>query len=372
MKINKKMATSITTNGKKKISTFKKEFSSKFPYLTIQFLDPKRKEFDNDLNLVSIRSKKGVDISISGQNKINSLETKFEKILGIAIEVCYSKKDKLVRTKSSNDKTLSELNKWCQANGCDLILTDKKLFSKLNGGHKKKEKALEKSVFEEDKIQDVDPGLLDIKKTIKKIRLINGLKTKFDITIYTEEYSYFTSLVTFKVKGKNLVLRRINWYNDSYWTCESNKQDTLGSLISFYDSESDSSYFLNLENWQFSSFGEQDNGYDLELVENNIPKSFFPKSVFDKDGELNLYKVHNEIMYNEKLEEVVIQSPNKIIIESGKISLEIDIPSLDYSDRNYLDATSNEHDSEDGLLSVAEQIAKLKADLQMDLDELEK
>ena len=130
------MATSLTTNGKKKISTFKKEFSLKFNYLTIQFLDKKRKEYDNELNLVSIRTKKGEDISISGQNKINSLESKFEKKLGIGIEVCYSKAGKLVRTKSNNDKTLSELNKWCESNGCDLIQGNKKI--SLKSGNEKK------------------------------------------------------------------------------------------------------------------------------------------------------------------------------------------------------------------------------------------
>ena len=124
------MATLLTTNGKKKISTFKKEFSLKFNYLTIQFLDKKRKEYDNELNLVSIRTKKGEDISISGQNKINSLESKFEKNLGIGIEVCYSKAGKLVRTKSNNDKTLSELNKWCESNSCDQISKRKQLDSK--------------------------------------------------------------------------------------------------------------------------------------------------------------------------------------------------------------------------------------------------
>ena len=124
------MATSLSTNGRKKISTFKTEFSIKFPYLTIQFLDSKRKEFDQDLNLATVRSKKGNDISISGQNKINSLESKFEKTLGIAIEVCYSKNDKLIRTKSNNDKTLSELNRWCEANGCDLISKSKQFNSK--------------------------------------------------------------------------------------------------------------------------------------------------------------------------------------------------------------------------------------------------
>jgi hypothetical protein len=367
------MATSLTTNGKKKISTFKKEFSLKFNYLTIQFLDKKRKEYDNELNLVSIRTKKGEDISISGQNKINSLESKFEKKLGIGIEVCYSKAGKLVRTKSNNDKTLSELNKWCESNGCDLIQGNKKISLK-SGNEKKINKSKNKieSNFEEDNIEDFDTNLIEIKETIKKIRSIKDMKTKFDITIYTVDYSYFTSLVTFSIKGKELVLRRTNWYNDSYWTCEASLEDTLGSLLSFYDSESDTSYFLNLGNWLFSSSGEENNGYDLELVENKIPNSYFPKNVFDNDGELNLYKVHNEIMYNDKLEEVVIESPNKINIESGKISLEIDIPSLDYSERNYQDSNLSDEDSNDGLLSVAEQIAKLKADLQKDLDELEK
>ena len=241
------MATSLTTNGKKKISTFKKEFSLKFNYLTIQFLDKKRKEYDNELNLVSIRTKKGEDISISGQNKINSLESKFEKNLGIGIEVCYSKAGKLVPTKSNNDKTLSELNKWCESNGCDLIQGNKKISLK-SGNEKKINKSKNKieSNFEEDNIEDFDTNLIEIKETIKKIRSIKDMKTKFDITIYTVDYSYFTSLVTFSIKGKELVLRRTNWYNDSYWTCEASLEDTLGSLLSFYDSESDTSYFLNL------------------------------------------------------------------------------------------------------------------------------
>ena len=211
------MATSLTSNGKKKISTFKKEFSLMFNYLTIQFLDKKRKEYDNELNLVSIRTKKGEDISISGQNKINSLESKFEKNLGIGIEVCYSKAGKLVRTKSNNDKTLSELNKWCESNGCDLIQGNKKISLK-SGNEKKINKSKNKieSNFEEDNIEDFDTNLIEIKETIKKIRSIKDMKTKFDITIYTVDYSYFTSLVTFSIKGKELVLRRTNWYNVIY------------------------------------------------------------------------------------------------------------------------------------------------------------
>ena len=56
--------------------------------------------------------------------------------MGIGIEVCYSKAGKLVRTKSNNDKTLSELNKWCESNGCDLIQGNKKI--SLKSGNEKK------------------------------------------------------------------------------------------------------------------------------------------------------------------------------------------------------------------------------------------
>ncbi len=365
------MAATITTNGRKKISTFKREFSEKFPYLTIQFLDQKRKEFNESLSLSAVRIKKGSDISISGQNKINSLEGKFEKMFGISIEVCYSKGNKLVRTKSNNEKTLNELNKWCKSNGCELFVQNSKVISKENKNKIRSKKTNDKIAlpkneleFEEDKIIDIDPGLIEIKKFIKQLRKVKKVNTKFEITIYTEEYSYFTSLVTFKIKGKELLLRRTNWYNDSYWNTEANLVDTLDSLSYFYDSESDPHTFLNLDNWQFAGFGELENGYNLELINNEIPLSLFPKNVFDKDGELNLYKLHNEIEYKDIVEEVVIDSPQKITIESNNLSLEIDIPSLDYSDREYINEVNVEDDSSTGLLSVEEQLAALRAELE--------
>ena len=165
------MATSLSTNGRKKISTFKTEFSIKFPYLTIQFLDSKRKEFDQDLNLATVRSKKGNDISISGQNKINSLESKFEKTLGIAIEVCYSKNDKLIRTKSNNDKTLSELNRWCEANGCDLISKSKQFNSK-------KDNKSDDSIDIDELIKQLEAEQLGVDSDDQKEPSINKKKLK--------------------------------------------------------------------------------------------------------------------------------------------------------------------------------------------------
>jgi len=161
------MATSLSTNGRKKISTFKTEFSIKFPYLTIQFLDSKRKEFDQDLNLATVRSKKGNDISISGQNKINSLESKFEKILGVSIEVCYSKAGKLVRTKSNNDKTLSELNKWCENNGCDLLISSAKFRPKKVSKKKSNSSEQDNSITENSDASNDDLELDEIIKALE-------------------------------------------------------------------------------------------------------------------------------------------------------------------------------------------------------------
>jgi len=202
------MATSLSTNGRKKISTFKTEFSIKFPYLTIQFLDSKRKEFDQDLNLATVRSKKGNDISISGQNKINSLESKFEKTLGIAIEVCYSKNDKLIRTKSNNDKTLSELNRWCEANGCDLISKSKQFNSK-------KDNKSDDSIDIDELIKQLEAEQLGVDSDDQKEPSINKKKLKenqdsevisLSTSMAEEENSTFYLYGFLNKAGKEIIL----------------------------------------------------------------------------------------------------------------------------------------------------------------------
>jgi hypothetical protein len=283
------MATSITTNGKKKISTFKIEFSSKFPYLTIQFLDQKRKEYDNELNLVSIRTKKGDDISISGQNKINSLESKFEKTLGIAIEVCYSKNSKLIRTKSNNDKTLSELNKWCEANGCDLILTNKKVLkgkksvaTKSNG--KKKVPILE--------LQDIDLIISEIKAL--------PVKSKIEVTSYKDSIEQWEEFYTIKVKKSIVELKVTRQFFDSYWRAVISRNDLISSL-EIYKEEKDIATSFQF-NWEFKEAGESFNEFDIELLDYDadaLPSDCWENN--DKNGEIDPYKIFAN--YTSKLEE---------------------------------------------------------------------
>lgn len=234
------MATSLSTNGRKKISTFKTEFSIKFPYLTIQFLDSKRKEFDQDLNLATVRSKKGNDISISGQNKINSLETKFEKMLGVSIEVCYSKAGKLVRTKSNNDKTLSELNKWCENNGCDLLISSAKF--RTTKVPKKKSNASEQdnSITENSDVSNDDLELDEIIKALEaelhgdQEEPTNSLKVgdKVDASMFIKTAKIDFWLGEYKAK----YIKEI-FYSDDNEKYLVTTSDIKGKIIDYWDME---------------------------------------------------------------------------------------------------------------------------------------
>ena len=112
------MATELSMNGRKKIETLQKEFTKKFPYLTLVFLDKERRAIDISKSLSEVRQAKGADISIIASLKVNTLEKRFLENFGLVVEVAYQKSDKVVYTKDNVDKTLNELNKWCQENDC--------------------------------------------------------------------------------------------------------------------------------------------------------------------------------------------------------------------------------------------------------------
>ena len=114
-KISKK---ELSMNGRKKIETLQKEFTQKFPYLTLVFLDKEKRAIDISKSLSEVRQTKGEDISIIASLKVNTLEKRFLANFGLVVEVAFQKSDKVVYTKDNVDKTLNELNKWCEENGC--------------------------------------------------------------------------------------------------------------------------------------------------------------------------------------------------------------------------------------------------------------
>jgi hypothetical protein len=112
------MAAELSMNGRKKIETIQKEFTNKFNYLTLLFLDENRKSLDISKSLSEVRKVKGADISINAGLKVNTLEARFRDNYGLMVEVAYMKEGKVLHTKDNVDKTLNEMNRWCAENGC--------------------------------------------------------------------------------------------------------------------------------------------------------------------------------------------------------------------------------------------------------------
>lgn len=121
------MAAELSMNGRKKIETIQKEFTNKFNYLTLLFLDENRKSLDISKSLSEVRKVKGADISINAGLKVNTLEARFMQHYGLLVEVAYMKEGKVMHTKDNVDKTLNEMNRWCEENGCDKFTFKKSL-----------------------------------------------------------------------------------------------------------------------------------------------------------------------------------------------------------------------------------------------------
>lgn len=94
------MAEGISVTGNKKIKTLQKEFTEKFPYLSLSLfpLSEKgkktQKPYKGDLTISEVRSKKNPgNISVHGRTLVGNLEKKFEEVFGLYAQVCYTNSD---------------------------------------------------------------------------------------------------------------------------------------------------------------------------------------------------------------------------------------------------------------------------------------
>ena len=103
------------------------------------------------------------------------------------------------------------------------------------------------------------------------INLLNEVEDKDANVVverYTTEYSKIESEVVFDIEGKKVVLNRINWYEDSYWTKDVTIDELLEILHDHLE-DGDDVYDLTVQmgdssdEWEWSNCGEKDNGFDL-------------------------------------------------------------------------------------------------------------
>ena len=129
-KTTTKKATELSVSGNKKIITLCKEFNKKFPYLRLAIGYSYGREqvkkgerltlIDVNKTLASVRrANSSGDISISGNKKVKSLEKEFDTVFGLYAQVGYTTSTDCYYTSGSkDDMTLSQLNEWCEVNGC--------------------------------------------------------------------------------------------------------------------------------------------------------------------------------------------------------------------------------------------------------------
>ena len=128
--VTAKSTTEISVTGNKKIGTLQKEFNKKFPYIRLGiFFSYARQQVAKgetitnipaDRTLASVRrADSGGDISISGNKKVKSLESEFDKVFGLYVQVCYTTKEgnRYYTSGSADEMTLSALNAYGEKNG---------------------------------------------------------------------------------------------------------------------------------------------------------------------------------------------------------------------------------------------------------------
>ena len=125
------MAREVTTTGSKKLKTLMKEFNKHFPYLRLNIHSSSMAEkankgediyrLDIEKTLSEVREKKGSGkISLTGRKKVKTVEKEFDEIFGLYVQICYTASDgkRYYTTRSSDDQTLTALNRQREAAGC--------------------------------------------------------------------------------------------------------------------------------------------------------------------------------------------------------------------------------------------------------------
>ena len=126
-KVVTKKTVEISVTGNKKIDTLRKEFNKQFPYLRLSLYysymrnESTKTPLSGDKTLASVRrADSGGDISIAGNKKIKTLEKEFDTVFGLYAQVCYTTGEgkRYYTSGSDDDKTLAAFNAECEKDGC--------------------------------------------------------------------------------------------------------------------------------------------------------------------------------------------------------------------------------------------------------------
>lgn len=167
--------------------------------------------------------------------------------------------------------------------------------------------------FSNPKEEDSDDELIEENGTLKidevtipqiiaEINADKNLK-HIQITYYINNYSDLYYGLVYKVSNSNVEVNRVNWYNDSYWTGEIEREDLIEGLTEYLKGNINGlelfEGYIHADDWKFDRAGTLDNGAEFSITDLN-GLTDIPKNLQDEDGDLDVWELSNYIIPEEE------------------------------------------------------------------------
>lgn len=144
--------------------------------------------------------------------------------------------------------------------------------------------------------KDTIPQILEELNADKKLKQI-------EITYYINDYSDLNFGLIYKVNNCNVEVNRVNWYNDSYWTGEIEREDLIEGLTEYVKGNISGlelfESYIHADDWKFDRAGTFDNGVEFSITDLN-GLTDIPKNLQDDDGELDVWELSNYVIPEEE------------------------------------------------------------------------
>jgi hypothetical protein len=159
--------------------------------------------------------------------------------------------------------------------------------------------------FYDESVEESVPIKIDevtIPQILEEINADKNLK-HIQITYYINDYSDLYFGLVYKVNNCKVEVNRVNWFNDSYWTGEIEREELVEGLIKYLKGQINGlelfEEYIHSDDWKFDRAGNLDNGVEFSITDlNGLDK--IPKNLQDEEGELDVWELSNYLVPEEE------------------------------------------------------------------------
>lgn len=165
---------------------------------------------------------------------------------------------------------------------------------------KSKEEDLLEDSIEESESLNIDR--FTIPQILEEIKATKNLK-HIQITYYKDNYSDLYFGLIYNVNNCKVEVNRVNWYNDSYWTGEIEREDLIEGLTMYLEGQISGlelfEGYMQPDDLKFDRAGILDNGVEFSITDLNGLENI-PKNLQDEEGELDVWELSNYLVPEEE------------------------------------------------------------------------